>query len=265
VRVAAAVAINQQLATNNFLNMNIDVVLLPWELRPEHLSGKAVIVFDVLRATTTMTAALAAGVKEIRIFGDLESALSAGHAYLGPHLLCGERNAVKPPGFDLGNSPGAFQRDVHKDLTLFMTTTNGTKAILAAAGAPVVFTGALVNAQAVADALLKTNLDATLLCSGTEGYICTEDTLGAGAVIDALQSRGAKISLASDVAWMAHHLFRAERDDVYDALFESRGGHNIRRAGLDPDIAFCAALDSLDVVGVVRGDDRPAVTTWTGG
>lgn len=245
--------------------MNIDVVLLPRELQPEHLSGKAVVVFDVLRATTTMVAALAAGVKEIRIFDDLESARSAAHAFLGPHLLCGERHAVKPPGFDLGNSPGAFQRDVHKDLTLFMTTTNGTKAILAAAGAAVIFTGALVNAGAVADALVKTNLNATLLCAGTEGYTCTEDTLGAGAVMHALQSRGDKISPASDVAWMAHHLFRAERDNLYDALFESRGGHNICRAGLDPDIAFCAALDSLDLVGVAHGDDRPTVTSWTGG
>jgi 2-phosphosulfolactate phosphatase len=242
--------------------MNIDVVLLPRDLRPEHLAGKAVVVFDVLRATTTMTAALSAGVKEIRIFGDLESALSAGHAFLGPHLLCGERNAVKPPGFDLGNSPGAFQRDVHKDLTLFMTTTNGTKAILAAAGASILFTGALVNAEAVAAALVKTNLNATLLCSGTEGFACTEDTLGAGAVIDALQSRDVNISLASDVAWMALHLFRAERETLYEALFDSRGGHNIRRAGLDPDIPFCAALNSLDVVGVVRPGDRPTVTSW---
>lgn len=244
--------------------MNIDVVLLPRELRPDHLAGKAVVVLDVLRATTTMTAALAAGVREIRVFGDLDSALAAANAFAGPHLTCGERNAVKPPGFDLGNSPGAFQRDVHQDLTLFMTTTNGTKAILAAGAAATIFAGALVNADAVAAALLKTNLDVTLLCSGTEGFICTEDTLGAGAVIDAVQSRGASVSLDSDVAWMAHHLFRAQCDRLYDALFETRGGHNIRRAGLDPDIAFCAALNRFDVAGVVRrGTDGPAVARWS--
>lgn len=245
--------------------MKIDVVLLPRELRPDQLSGKAVVVFDVLRATTTMAAALSAGVSEIRIFGDLEAALMADHAFPGPHLLCGERHAVKPPGFDLGNSPGAFQRDVHKDLTLFMTTTNGTKAILAANGAAILFVGALVNADATASALVHANRDVTLLCSGTEGFICTEDTLGAGAVIDAMESRGAKISLASDVAWMARQLFGARRENLYQALYESRGGHNIRRAGLDPDIAFCAAHNSLEVVGVVRAGEHPAVTRWTGG
>jgi 2-phosphosulfolactate phosphatase len=241
--------------------MKIEVVALPRELKPEQLSGRAVVVFDVLRATTTMSAALTAGVKEIRIFGDLDSALKAAQSFPGPHLTCGERHAVKAAGFDLGNSPAAFQRDLHADTTLFMTTTNGTVAILAATGAKAIFTGALVNAQHVAAALLRANLDVTLLCSGTEGYICTEDVLGAGAVIAAIEARG-NVELISDTAWMARSLFLANRNRLHDALYESRGGHNIRRAGLEPDIAFCAALDSLSAVGVVRPGNPAAVTLW---
>lgn len=241
--------------------MRIEVVLLPRELRPESLSERAVVVFDVLRATTSMATALAAGVKEIRVFGDLDSALTAASAFSGAHLTCGERHAVKPPGFDLGNSPGSFQRDFHADTTLFMTTTNGTVAILAAMNAQALFVGALVNASRVAAALVQTRLDVTLLCSGTEGYVCTEDTLGAGAVIAALESR-TRVELASDTAWMARDLFRSRRGTLYDALYESRGGHNIRRAGLEPDIAACSALDSLDAVGVVRHGNPPAVTLW---
>lgn len=241
--------------------MKVDVVLLPRELKPEHLSGKAVVVFDVLRATTTMAAALAAGVKEIRIYGELDAALAAGRAFAGPHLTIGERYALRAPGFDLGNSPGAFQRDIHADTTLFMTTTNGTLALLAAAAAQMIFTGALVNAAHVAAALAQTNLDVTLLCSGTEGFICTEDTLGAGAVIAALESL-VQVDLESDVAWMARALFRSQREHLHDALYESRGGHNIRRAGVEPDIAICAALDSIDMVGVVRPGTPPAVIPW---
>lgn len=241
--------------------MKVDVVLLPRELKPEHLSGKAVVVLDVLRATTTMAAALAAGVREIRIFGDLDATLAAGRAIAGPHLTIGERHALRAPGFDLGNSPGAFQRDIHNDTTLFMTTTNGTLAILAAGAAQVVFTGALVNAAYVAAALVQTKLDVTLLCSGTEGFICTEDTLGAGAVIDALESL-VDIELESDVAWMARALFNSLEEHLHYALYESRGGHNIRRAGVEPDIAICAALDSVAVVGVVRPGSPPAVIPW---
>ncbi|HSU66490.1 MAG TPA: 2-phosphosulfolactate phosphatase [Tepidisphaeraceae bacterium] len=241
--------------------MQVDVVLLPSELRPEHLSGRSVVVFDVLRATTTITAALAAGVKEIRIFGDLEPARIAARGSGLRHLLLGERHAVKPPGFDLGNSPGAFQLDVHGDLTLFMTTTNGTKAILAAMGAKQIFTGALVNADALASALVQSGADATLLCSGTEGYVCTEDLLGAGAAIHALEPR-TKVTLDSDVAWIARNLFSAQRHDLQATLEESRGGHNIKRAGLDPDIAFCAQLDTYEAVGIVEQSDPPIVRAW---
>ena len=242
--------------------MTIDVVLLPRELRPEHLAQKTVVVFDVLRATKTMTAALAAGVKEIRIFGSLDTALAAGRSFQGPHLLCGERNAVKPPGFDLGNSPDVFNRELHRNTTLLMTTTNGTVAILASKGAEAIFVGALVNAHAVAEVLGKGGRDLTLLCAGTEGYVSSEDVLGAGAVIDGLESR-IPIQLKSDTAWMARSLFRAERMRLKDALSESRGGHNIRRAGLTPDIAFCANLNSIDVVGVVQGEP-PVVRLFDG-
>lgn len=243
--------------------MTLDVVFLPRDLRPEHLSKKAVIVFDVLRATTSMTAALAAGVKEIRIFGDLEAALVAGRTFTGPHLLCGESHAVKPPGFDLGNSPGAFQRNLHQNMTVFMSTTNGTRAILAARGASIIFTGALVNADAVANAVIQTGLDVTLLCSGTEGNVSTEDVLGAGAVIAALETH-ASVELLSDIAWLARAVFRAEKGRLQEALSSTRGGHNITRAGLTPDIAYCANLNSSNTVGVVRGDP-PVVVAWGAG
>jgi len=242
--------------------MKIDVVLLPRELRPEQLASKAVVVFDVLRATTTMISALAAGVKEIQIFGSLDAALEAGRTTKVPHLICGERNAIKPPGFDLGNSPGVFNQDAHRNTTLLMTTTNGTLAIIAAKGAAAIFIGALVNADAVAKALIETARDLTLLCAGTEGYVSTEDVLGAGAVIEGLASR-TSVQLLSDTAWMARSLFRAERSRLKDALSESRGGHNIARAGLTPDIGFCANLNSLNTVGVVQGDP-PVVRLWDG-
>lgn len=240
--------------------MNVEVVLLPRDLRPDHLSGRAVVVFDVLRATTTMVAALSAGVSKIRIFGELEEAKAAARACAAPHLLCGERRAVKPPGFDLGNSPGAFKSDLHRGRILFMSTTNGTRAILAAGGIEAIFIAALVNADAAAEALSHTALDVTLLCAGTEGYVSSEDVLGAGAVIEALQVR-TDVELASDVAWMARQLFVAQRDDLKAALLASRGGRNVVRAGLSEDIAFASKLNSIPVVGVVTGRP-PVVQLW---
>lgn len=240
--------------------MTVDVVLLPGDLRPEHRRDRTIPVFDVLRATTSMAAALAAGVKEIRVFADLDSSVAAAHASTFPHLLVGERHAVKPPGFDLGNSPGAFRQDLHEGVTLFMSTTNGTRAIVSAAGARTILIGALVNASAVASAIVNLGADVTLLCSGTEGEISLEDLLGAGAVIGALQAHG-PVDLASDLGSIALRLFDGARGNLIDALRSTRGGRNVIRAGLDPDIRFAAELDSLAVVGVVSGDP-PRVTRW---
>jgi len=241
--------------------MKLDVVFLPNALKPEHLNGKAVVVFDVLRATTSMTAALAEGVREIRIFSDLDSAAAAGAACTEPHLICGERQAVKPPGFDLGNSPGAFVAERVAGKILMMSTTNGTRAIIAARGASAVLIGALVNARAVAGALISTGLDVTLLCSGTEGEISLEDILGAGAVIQALRGAGIELQLISDSAQIADFVFQPNRENPAGALAGSRGGRNVIRAGLSDDIAFCARLDSISTVGVVHGE-APVVRKW---
>jgi 2-phosphosulfolactate phosphatase len=232
--------------------MTVDVVLLPKDLQRAHLQDRLVVVFDVLRATTTMAAALAAGVREIRVFGDLEAARAAAGGDVRARLLCGEQNCLPPPGFDLGNSPGAFSRELHARRTVYMCTTNGTRAIVAARDAAVVLTGALVNASPVGRAIVTQwpNLDVTLLCAGTGGAVAMEDVIGAGAVIDALQ-RLTRITFSSDVASIAHRLFQWTRGDLRSAVADTLGGRNVIAAGLEPDIDFAARLDSLDVVGVV--------------
>src|SRR3954469_10567551 len=123
--------------------MRAEVVFLPSHLKPGQLEGRVAVVLDVLRATTSMIAALASGVREIRIFPDTDSARKAAKNSLGV-LLCGEENCLKPPDFDLGNSPGDFNIE-HSGRTLFMSTTNGTRAILAARVAQKVVVGALIN------------------------------------------------------------------------------------------------------------------------
>ena len=234
--------------------MNVDVILLPKDLDPACLADRAVAVFDVLRATTSITAALAIGAAEVRVFGDLESCLAAAAAFNGPKLTCGERHTLPPPGFDLGNSPGQFTAAAHAGRTVFMTTTNGTKAIVAARSAAVMVTAALVNATAAAAALAAAGRDVTLLCSGSDGAPSLEDTLGAGAVLHALQQR-TDVTVNGDSARMALRLFEGCRDRLPSVLSDTHGGHNIRRVKLDADIAFAARLDVFDVVG--RVSDNP--------
>jgi 2-phosphosulfolactate phosphatase len=227
--------------------MRVDVVLLPSELMPNQLDGRVVVVFDVLRATTTITAALEAGVEQILVFGDIESVRRAKPGFPGA-LSCGEQYCLKPEGFDLGNSPGDLGA-AHHGKTLLMSTTNGTKAILAARGASKIYTGALVNTHAVAERLKQASMPVTLLCAGLKGSLALEDVLGAGSVIESL---GEGVELESDEAITARHLFQTMRDQLPRVLRETAGGRNIIRSGLEKDIDFAARMDVMKAVGEVK-------------
>jgi 2-phosphosulfolactate phosphatase len=234
--------------------MTLDVVLLPRDLDPARLPTRSVVAFDVLRATTTMTAALAAGVREIRVFPDTAAARQAfAGVGLGPRpLLCGEENCLPPAGFDLGNSPGVFGGE-HAERTLFMSTTNGTRAIIAAQTARLLLVGALVNRSAVARVLFDAGHDVILLCAGTNGQVAMEDVLGAGAVIDAF-SRLGPVQLESDVARMAARVFHASRGDLPETLAQTTGGRNVVNAGLPDDVTFAAQVDRFAAVGRVAAN-----------
>lgn len=230
--------------------MKVDVVPLPQLLQPHHLKGRAVVVFDVLRATTSMATALAAGASEVRAFGTLDAAKEAAQKSGNPNrLLCGEQNCVRPDGFDLGNSPLEFIADRVKGKSIFMCTTNGTRALLAARGATRCFAAALINRSATARVLRQIGLDVTLLCSGTNGEIAAEDLVGAGAVTDAL-GQVARTESAEQYL----KLFREYKSDLPARFRGVSGGINIIRAGLEPDIDFAARLDVFDVVAEVTGD-----------
>jgi 2-phosphosulfolactate phosphatase len=234
--------------------MNFDVALLPRDLDPELIRSRSLVVFDVLRATTSMAAALAAGVAEIRVFDRLDAARAAAGGFEGRRLLCGEEACLPPAGFDLGNSPGAFRSASHAGGTLFMCTTNGTRALVAAGQARHLFIGALVNATATAAAVARSEGPVMLVCAGTNGRVAMEDVLGAGAVADVLATRHG-YEPESDTARVALRLFRATRHDLRGALAESQGGRNVLGAGLGGDIDYAARLDGLSVAGRVHADE----------
>jgi 2-phosphosulfolactate phosphatase len=257
--------------------MMVNVVMLPAVIEAGELSGHEVVVFDVLRATTSMTAALAAGAAGLWLFSSVDEARAAVRPgspqavrpgspqadQLGlPQaaveadrpLLAGEIRAVRPEGFDLGNSPGEYTAQRVSGRRVFMATTNGTKAILAcaAAGSEHVWAGALVNASAVARRVTAAGTPVTLVCSGTYGKVSLEDVLGAGAVMAAMREMAA-IEPGNDAAVMALELYEAMRGDLAGALRRGQGGKNVHAAHLDADVEFAARLDSLDVVGLARG------------
>jgi 2-phosphosulfolactate phosphatase len=221
---------------------SVRVVLLPSLLQPDDWLGRTVVVFDVLRATTTMAAALGAGAQAIVVFGSLAEASEAARTCSEPKLLAGEQNCLPPDGFDLGNSPGDFVADRCRGRTLFMSTTNGTRALVAARAAAKLFTGAIVNAAATAQAITRLDLPITLLCAGTNGQIAMEDVLGCGAVLSAID----RPLLENDEARIAQLLWQQNRNGLVEVLSDSLGGRNVIDAGLTADVAFAAQRDRFD-------------------
>src|SRR5262245_59827476 len=114
----------------------VHVFLLP-QLAPEaSLAGSVAVVIDVLRASTTIVHALAAGCSCVRPCLEVEEARAlADSMRAGKVILAGERGGTAPEGFDMGNSPKRFTPRQCRGVTLVLTTTNGTRALLRCAGA----------------------------------------------------------------------------------------------------------------------------------
>ncbi len=162
--------------------MQINVYFLPQLVEPQRLAGGVTVVIDVLRATTTIAAALAAGAREVVPCLEVADARSAAaNLPAGQAVLGGERHGLRIEDFTLGNSPREYTLESVGGKTLVITTTNGTRAMLHAREADEVWLASFVNLAAVVAASAgRERLD--ILCSGTDGQITREDVLLAGAI-----------------------------------------------------------------------------------
>jgi 2-phosphosulfolactate phosphatase len=237
--------------------MMIDVVMLPTLLNTESLIGSQVVVFDVLRASSVIVTALSNGAKEIRLFGTVEETLAGKPLIEESVLLGGERNCLKLPDFDLGNSPSEYSPDLVNNRTICFTTTNGTAAVIAAMKAKELYIGSILNARSTAQALLpqlKTS-NTILLCAGTNGLISIEDLIGAGAVLWHMMEEIELSNLSiTDTAWISYQTFNSIYKDLPNALRLGRGAANLIKAKLEKDIDDCAKLNSKSIVAKIHKD-----------
>jgi 2-phosphosulfolactate phosphatase len=228
--------------------MTIDVCLTP-ELLPQHgnLAETSVIVVDVLRATSVMVTALAHDVAHIVPVAELAECAALGQQ---GYLTAAERDGQQAAGFDLGNSPFSYQNETVRGRALAMTTTNGTLAIrrALAQGAEALCAGAFLNLAAVGAWAQGLNQPVLVVCAGWKGAVNLEDTLFAGALIEALAPSGGKT--ASDSAIAARHLWLAAKANPVDFLQESSHVQRLARLSenLRRDVAFCLTADVYTVV-----------------
>ena len=217
--------------------MRVDVDFTPDEAG----AAPTGLVIDVIRATSTICQALSAGYGRVLCAAEVEEARALRDA-LGEGVLGGERNAVRISGFDLGNSPREYEEPAGE--TLVLSTTNGTRAIVAAAArCKRVFVASLLNLSAVVEAARAAGEDVVVVCAGVQGTLALDDAFVAGRIVELLgweRTDAAEAAARLVSTWAgAEQAFRA-----------SKSGRNLMENApeLEPDLAFCARESVLDVV-----------------
>ena len=228
--------------------MRIDAAISPVEidtLSERDLSATTAIVFDVLRATSTMITALANGVAEIYPVASIPEA--AGLKEIMPRaLLAGERRGLRFDGFDLGNSPLDY-RKLGADRIIALSASCSA-ALRACAGAGRVLIGSLLNMGALVEHLKAENPESLLLvCAGTARDPAIEDLFAAGMVCSNFQE-----AAMSDAAKITASVYRKYQEDPLHCLHESRRGRELMADGQREDIRWCARRSLYAVIVEMR-------------
>jgi 2-phosphosulfolactate phosphatase len=232
--------------------MKLDVAFFPAGLTPQETQGRTVFVIDILRATTAMCAALAHGAKALIPVASTEEALRLAQT-IGSNdvLLAGEKNCVRIPGFALGNSPLEMTELAVKGKTIIVTTTNGTKALLAAQGASAVYLASAANLTVTGERAreaLERHRDILILCAGREGHFGLDDAYCAGRLaVAALGGRKPRRGL-NDAALASLDLVRRYGDNWERPLAYSRAGRELIKLGFKSDVFDAARLDAYPVL-----------------
>ncbi|NOT06736.1 MAG: 2-phosphosulfolactate phosphatase [Gemmatimonadales bacterium] len=244
--------------------MKLDVIFAPAGLTPAEVAGRPVFVIDVLRASTTICAALHNGARAVVPVATAEEAMKLAQS-LGPAdtVTAGERNSQPIAGLALGNSPLEMTEAAVGGKTVVMTTTNGTRALLATQGASEVYVAAAVNlaaAGARARELVLDRQDPVILCAGKDSAFGMDDAYAAGRLLLAAQGGSRRRKGLNDAALVAMDLVRR-----YGAKWErpfvlSAAGRQLTRLGMAADIEVATRQDAYPVLPVFR--DR-RITPWS--
>jgi 2-phosphosulfolactate phosphatase len=243
----------------------VEVRFTPAEFRTlceRDLSHTTCVVFDVLRATSTIVTALAAGARGIFPVSEIAEAL-AWRERQPEVLLAGERDGLRISGtlaggveFDFGNSPREFVPGAVSGKLVITTTTNGTRALRACAGAEEIVVGSILNLSATIRHLAhRTREHICLVCAGTGENAALEDTLAAGAVCDGLTSLVPVLAQLEDSACIARGAFLHARNHLADALGQACNAQRLLRLPeLRDDVEFCIRQDVFDFAAASDAD-----------
>lgn len=223
------------------------------ELTPTGKAPECAIAVDVLRATSTIATVLAAGGEAVQVFSDLDQLIEVSEKWPSEkRLRAGERGGAKVAGFELGNSPLDCTPELVQGRRLFISTTNGTRALQRVQDSPNLLAAALINRAAVVRFLLEKQPETVwIVGSGWEGSFSLEDTVCAGAIAHSLlqQTTLSPEELAgNDEVISAIALYSQWQDNLLGLLHQASHGQRLLRLDCHEDLKYCSQTDILDVL-----------------
>ncbi|MHB1279001.1 MAG: 2-phosphosulfolactate phosphatase [Bacteroidia bacterium] len=224
----------------------VETVFSPALIQHHALENRSVVIIDVLRATSSICYALFEGARSLMPVSTPEDCLR--YRTLGC-LCAAERNGLKLDGFDMGNSPLEFHRDLVEGRDIAITTTNGTYALLESRSANRIFIGSFLNLDLLAHYLTMENQDITLVCAGWKNKVNLEDSLFAGALASMLVD----FEIRCDSTLMAMELWENSKDRLYEVVDRSSHAQRFKRLGVD-DLPICLDLNRCPVIPEYLGD-----------
>jgi 2-phosphosulfolactate phosphatase len=235
--------------------VKLTVFFTPLGMGSQLVTGKPVVVIDVLRSTTAIVAALANGARAVVPAASGDDALRlAQNLERGNVLLAGERGSLRIEGFALGNSPLEMSREAVAGKTIVMSTTNGTPAMLAAESGSPVLIAAITNFSAVvarARDEFENRGEIVILCSGRRGMFSLDDAYVAGRfAAELIPGRERRKAELNDAAIATFQLARYYGEKWRRAVLSSAAARDLKQLGFKKDIDAATEVDSHTVVPV---------------
>ncbi|MBX2938513.1 MAG: 2-phosphosulfolactate phosphatase [Ferruginibacter sp.] len=215
------------------------------------VSKSIVVIIDVLRATSTIAAAMHNGAKNIVPVASVAECIRIGKQI--DAITAGERDGRVAEGLQYGNSPFEYPRTFIENKTLVLTTTNGTRLLHMALekGAKEIITGAFSNLEAVCHYIIQKKMPVVLACAAWKDKLNIEDTLFAGAVINRVREH---FSIRCDASAMASNMYTLAEPNLYEFMKENNASHYLRLTGfgLEKDIRHCLTANTAPVLPVYQ-------------
>lgn len=207
-----------------------------------------VVIVDILRATSSICAAIHNGVKSIIPVATVEEARAMKQQGF---MVASERDGYVLDFADFGNSPFNFTPEIVAGKEIVYSTTNGTRCIHMASHSKAVVIGSFLNISVLADWLIQQNAPVLIFCASWKDRFSLEDTVFAGALAERLLHSG-KFESVCDAVTASIDLWNLAENNLVEYMQKAAQKGRLASKGLDDCIEYCLTGDLCPVIPIFQ-------------